>query len=182
MSSQPIGIVAGLQQKRADVIAANPQLAAKILGRSVYVEPKETRILVDCRTGRRTISEVPPRPKQLPAQPQPPMEPPKLLLARDVLEQTRLLVQDIWGVNRAELITRSTKPREGARYAVYLLLRQVYGWSLPKIGSLVGRDHTSVMAGLKRARDLQGKGTSHWAARFDEAARRLIAMKKGVER
>lgn len=33
MSSQPIGIVAGLQQKRADVIAANPQLAERINGK-----------------------------------------------------------------------------------------------------------------------------------------------------
>src|SRR5262245_5599387 len=145
-----LGIVSGLRQRSADVIAANPHLAAKILGKRVYVEPKSTRITVDCRTGERTIEPIviasPPMVSK------PAVAPTRLMSAKRIVEAARTIVEELWGIDRDRLMSRSTKDHIGERYAVYRLLRRVYGWSLPQIGRMVDRDHSSIIAGLKRAK------------------------------
>jgi chromosomal replication initiation ATPase DnaA len=53
-----------------------------------------------------------------------------------------------------------------ARFAMYLALRQ-RGWSYPKIGRLLKRDHSSVVHGVKRAQYMVEKDPD-FAAKVQE--------------
>lgn len=59
-----------------------------------------------------------------------------------VSELSGISQRDILGTSRAQEIMR-------ARQLLYAVLRGV-GWSYPRIGKFVGRDHTSVMSGVKQ--------------------------------
>jgi hypothetical protein len=154
--------------------------------RRPYVLPQETRITVNCRTGERTVERT-----EAVIRPLSPVPPPKpepiaptvrpLQTERQILEATRQTVETLWSVGRDELMSRSTRTRNGERYAVYRLLRKIFGWSFPVIGLFVGRDPTSVMQGIKRSADYYEKGEQSWRDRFDEAAKCLIALKKGID-
>lgn len=59
-------------------------------------------------------------------------------------------VQEAYGVS--ERLLRSperTKEACIARFTWWWLLRTMLGWSYPRIGALVGRDHTTVMHGVR---------------------------------
>lgn len=47
---------------------------------------------------------------------------------------------------------RGTASVSDARQDVYLALREA-GWTLPRIGRALGRDHTTVMDGIARAKE-----------------------------
>ena len=59
------------------------------------------------------------------------------------------------GVTRKELLSTSRAMHSvRARWSAMFVLRQVAGWSLPRIAlSLRRKDHTTVMNGLKRVED-----------------------------
>lgn len=167
-----IGIVRDLQERR--------ETYARFIAPRRYKSPKETRITVDCRTGERTISSVVP----IVALPPPrvaPLRNPRMTTLAQIVEATRVMVEEIWNVDRSDLTSRTTKACDGERFAVYRLLRRVNGWSTIRIGKLVDRDHSSIVHGLKRAKDLYEKGEPAWREKFDEAARRLTEMKKSAE-
>lgn len=67
----------------------------------------------------------------------------------------KTLVADAAHVHRVRPSAIMSKDRtariSNARDDVFLALRN-HGWSYPRIGRSMGRDHTSVMAGVKRAR------------------------------
>lgn len=55
-------------------------------------------------------------------------------------------------VSRKRIMSRmrDIKPVSDARQDVYLALREL-GWSLPRIGKAMGRDHTTVIHGIAMA-------------------------------
>jgi hypothetical protein len=60
------------------------------------------------------------------------------------------------------------------RFAFYLVVRQQLGLSLPSIGRFMGkRDHTTVMHGIERARDLIDRDA--------EFAEKVEALRKSVQ-
>lgn len=183
MSDQPIGIYAEQTAKRAALVSRLSPMARHQAFPRLYRRPAASAtsytITVDCKTGARTVAKTGPIVVAKPVPPPP--KPRRLMSDAQIVEAARILVEEIWGIGRDELMRRSTRTRDGERYAVYRLLRQVYGWSLIKIGALVGRDHTSIMAGLKRAHDFYSKGEATWRDRFDEAAQRLAELKSGAE-
>lgn len=69
---------------------------------------------------------------------------------------TLLRVADAFGIDpRLILSARRDRPVARARQAIYLVLRDILGWSLPEIGRFVGgRDHTTVLSGCRAARRL----------------------------
>lgn len=66
-------------------------------------------------------------------------------------------VADAWGVSVDDLRAPKRDRRFAyPRFAAQLLIRERNGWSTPKIGKLFGgRDHSTVMAAVKRAKGLR---------------------------
>ena len=68
-------------------------------------------------------------------------------------EQIRMLVAEQMGVDESFLTDKSrTAHLVEARAVAYFVARGL-GWSLPRIGEWAGRDHTTVMHGINRARE-----------------------------
>jgi hypothetical protein len=81
-------------------------------------------------------------------------------------------VAEAWDVSIFALLSPSKAPGASyPRFAVYLLLRAT-GKSMPKIGSIMRRDHTTVFAGLKRGAELLATDPE-WAARYRAAEHAL---------
>lgn len=61
-------------------------------------------------------------------------------------------VSDATGIERT-LITSATrvKPVAHARQLAFLVMRNVYGWTYPKIAMRFERDHTTIVHGVKAA-------------------------------
>lgn len=58
---------------------------------------------------------------------------------------------------------RIERPLVQARWAVMLALSECEGWSSPRIGkALGGRDHSTVLSGLRRARTLRAADPSFY--------------------
>lgn len=178
MSSAPIGIVAEQQAKREGLVSRLSPAARHRHFPRIYAKPhhdaKETRITVDCRTGTRTIETVVRVPVVLAP---PPPRPVRLSTDAQIVNVTRAVVEELWSVSRSSLLSRSRRTGDGERHAVYRLLRRVHGWSTTRIGKLLDRDHTSVITGLQRARDMY-QNHQPWREKFDAAMVRLVAMKK----
>ena len=70
----------------------------------------------------------------------------------DVLRRAISRAAEHHGVTVAEIKGRSRLgPVVAARQDVFLALREA-GWSFPRIGRAMGRDHSTVMHGVARAR------------------------------
>lgn len=60
-------------------------------------------------------------------------------------------IADVYGVTVADVLGESrTLTIARARHAVIAELRTNFGFSLPEIGRIVGRDHTTVLAALRK--------------------------------
>ncbi len=72
--------------------------------------------------------------------------------ASTALDQCLIDVEDVTGVTRNEILTR-TRGYEStclARFFVYAMMREHdHGFSLKQIGDAMGRDHGSVINGIK---------------------------------
>jgi chromosomal replication initiation ATPase DnaA len=61
------------------------------------------------------------------------------------------LCADLFDLPSTDLLGRKrNKQAVEARFALYAALRQ-RGWSYPRIGRFLGRDHASIMYGVRRA-------------------------------
>jgi chromosomal replication initiation ATPase DnaA len=76
-----------------------------------------------------------------------------MVFRSDLLNGLFSIVERETGVSRGEILApfREHKVRD-ARLAMYLTLRK-RGYSTPQIGSVMKRDHTTVVSGIRRARD-----------------------------
>jgi len=89
------------------------------------------------------------------------------------LEQAVWIVCELWGVRRQDVFSRSRAALVAApRFAVMALLRQEMGWTLVNAGRAVGRDHGTVVYGLKAVEDWAVGNQAHHR-RMEEARRRV---------
>lgn len=83
-----------------------------------------------------------------------------------------------WGVTRQQLLGEGrTGAVLQARQAAMTLAHRLLGYSLPRIGRLVGRDHTTVLHGIRRMTS-QCQGDPALAARLDDLAIRVARRKE----
>jgi chromosomal replication initiation ATPase DnaA len=84
----------------------------------------------------------------------------------DILGQ----VAEVFAVDAQALAGRSrSAPVAAARHAAMWLLRERYALSSPAIGALLGRDHTTVLHGL-RAAETRRRHDAAYKARLDALA------------
>ena len=80
----------------------------------------------------------------------------KTTSATTALDQILIDVEDVTGVTKREILS-TTRGYENvclARFFVYAMMREhPYGFSFCQIGSAMGRDHGSVLNGIKRLND-----------------------------
>lgn len=160
--------------------------------RPPYVQPKTHRITVNCATGARTVESeivVPPAPPPHPAVVRRPVPPPaiyrpmhltaaqQIAAGRTVFHRILGAVEAAWDIPPGRLIgTRQTKALYQARYASYKLVRLLLRWSSPTMAEAYGRkDHTAVLAGIKRADSLH-ETDAEWRERYDVAHAALTLM------
>lgn len=169
-----------LVAQRARVLAiCPPSHRRRILGQAPRYRPVKTHeITVDLRTGDRQIVSDPvaaPRvfivvqpPPNPPAPPTPPRN-----MAAPIVDA----VAAAFGVTVYNLHSPSRqKPHCLARFACFWLLTSRLKLSSPKIGRILGRrDHTTVLSGLRRARDLY-EHDADWRAKYDAA---VAALEEG---
>lgn len=75
-----------------------------------------------------------------------------------------------WGVTREQLLGESREaPVVLARHAAMALGRRLLGYSFPRIGRLLARDHSTVMHGVRRMARMAEDDTE-LAARLDRLA------------
>ncbi len=72
------------------------------------------------------------------------------LSSRDLLELAVTIARK-FHIDVREMFARTkTKPGPEARAAFYAHLIHVLGWSYPRIGELVGRDHSTIQYAVKK--------------------------------
>lgn len=120
------------------------------------------------------------RPHVVPSRPTPPVRNPaieSLNIQNDTPRAKRLRIETIvghvceaWEITRTALLSRSHARREARpRFALYWLVSEHVGLSLPRIGHLIGhRDHSTIMSGIERAKDLYAHDVD-WRQRYDRA-------------
>jgi hypothetical protein len=88
-------------------------------------------------------------------------------------------VADAWGVTVDDLCSpKRHRVFAYPRYAAMAMLQERLGWSSPKIGKLLGgRDHSTVITGIKRAKGLR-ETCPNWRHRYEAAH---IALAGGVK-
>lgn len=81
-----------------------------------------------------------------------------------------------FGIAPAEIYaaTRGVHPAAQARFCAYLLCRDVLGQSLVRIGGHFGRDHTTVLHGVRRAAALLSED-GDFLLRYEAARARVQA-------
>lgn len=68
---------------------------------------------------------------------------------------------ELFDVPAADIMSRRRiKPIAQARFALYAALRQ-RGWSYPRIGMFIGRDHATVLHGVRKAEWLMERHRSY---------------------
>ncbi|CAB4167679.1 Chromosomal replication initiator, DnaA C-terminal [uncultured Caudovirales phage] len=152
----------------------SPWARARILGLPIMLAPaKQTRITVDCRTGKRTVERMSPEVAQdrfdlvgatsaAVILRSAPMAAVRIL--KTVAAAFDIPVADILGDRRS---IRETRPR----FAVYRLLAEA-GYTIAAIGRALKRDRTSIRNGLDRA-ELLHVTSLDWRALFDQVRAEL---------
>lgn len=164
-----------LVANRARVLATcPPSHRRRILGQAPRYRPVKTHeITVDLRTGGRQIVSDPvaaPRMFRVLERPAPPPPPAPVVIAptpRSLISPIVEAVATAFDVTTHHLHSASRrKPDCRARFACYLLASVRRKLSLNQIGKHIGRDQTSVMHGLRRARWLY-EHDADWRAKYD---------------
>lgn len=156
-----------LVAQRARVLAiCPPSHRRRILGQAPRYRPVKTHeITVDLRTGERQIVSGPvAAPRVFPiVQPAPPPPP-----SRNVVAPIVDAVAAAFGVTACQLYSASQlRPHCRARFACFWMLKSRLKFSSTKIGKRVGgRDHTTVLNGLRRADELY-EHDADWRAKYD---------------
>lgn len=186
MPIDQIGIVSALQAKRAAVIAANPHVAAKVLGKKPDgIACKTHAITVDLRTGKRTVSTasevnpfiVPKKPDPAP----PPRTIPPTIYRPDGVRAILAVCAKHWEVGVPALMGPGRSHRLAhPRFAAMVLIQDLVGLSTTAIGRAIGRrDHTTILSGFRRAAWLL-ENDADWAQRYALAATELKTPAMGV--
>jgi hypothetical protein len=155
------------------VIAANPHLADRIMGKRVYVAPKETRITVDCRTGERTVQTdvqpvAPPAPRPAPIIVYRPT-----IFRPDGLRRILVVVATQWNVGVPSLLGAGrSRCLAYPRFAAMKLISERMGITSTPLGRALNRDHSTILAGLRRAGWLH-ENDADWRQRYDAAEAEL---------
>ena len=78
-------------------------------------------------------------------------------------------VAEAYGFARTDLISprRGNMRLTGARFALYMLLKQRTAMSLPQIWRIIGRDHTTILHGIRRAEGMMAD--AGYKERFERA-------------
>jgi len=164
-----------LVAERARVLATCPTShRRRILGLAPRYRPSKTHeITVDLRTGDRQVVSGPvaaprmfvvieapaakPAPAPVATLPVVPSRPKQIIDA----------VREAWGVSDFDLFSVGrSKELSYARFACYWLLAERLGYSRNKIGRTMKRDHSSVVSGIRRAREFY-EHDADWRAKFD---------------
>lgn len=151
LDGDPFGTLARVEATRAATT-----------NRPIYATPKATRITVNCKTGERTIESVdyqpPPAPRLIGrAKPE----------SQQALDAAVRAISATWEVPPLVLLRRTTIP-SSAKFAVYLMLRRQGGMAMKEIGRVTDRDHSTIVAGLKKAKDHYTKNEA-WQRKYDAA-------------
>ena len=174
-----------LVAQRARILANCPRShRRRILGIAPdYRHAKSHEITVDLRTGDRRVTSGPvaaPRMFRAVERPAPPPPPPVVIppTPRSLISPIVEAVAEVFDVTTYDLHSASRqKPHCRARFACYMLASVGRKLSLTKIGKHIGRDHTSVMHGVRRARDLY-EHDADWRAKYDATVAALnLAVK-----
>lgn len=157
--AQPIGHLDALIAERKAILAnVAPRHRWRILGvkRRALLPPVTHEITVDCsRPEERRVEVVvarPPRPKVRPPAPHR-----VTIVPREATFRILAAVADAFGVTPGDLYGPSRKRScSWPRFAAMDLLYAQDGWSTVMVGKqLGGRDHTTVLTGIKRAKGLR---------------------------
>lgn len=88
-------------------------------------------------------------------------------------------VCEVWGVGKIEVLSPQRERRIAyPRMALCALLQELSGKSLPQIGRLLNRDHTTILHSIRKVSNLLRDST--FRAKFEECRRRL-AVEDGDE-
>lgn len=131
-----------------------------------YLPPQTTSptVTVNCRTGERTIASVPPPAAIIVQNP----SPRPYVFKSQVVRRAVMAVAATWHVRAQDLMSASRRQEIVlSRFACFRILRQLK-WSTPQIGTALHRDHTTVLAGLERAKELW-RHNKDWRAKYDAA-------------
>lgn len=173
LSDLDIGIVTERQADLAAFVARHPHMADRVLGRRPsFVAGRPDRIVtVHCRTGERTVEMLPPESKPIIVR----KPRPAPVFKSQAIRRVVVAVCATWDVTPSDLLSHTrTQSLALPRFAVMRMLFRRVGWSLSKIGREMRRDHTSVMHGIDRAKELSRHNLS-WRAKYDAA---VLAWKK----
>ncbi|MGQ3297730.1 helix-turn-helix domain-containing protein [Reyranella sp.] len=168
-----------LVAQRARVLAiCPPSHRRRILGQAPrYRHAKTHEITVDLKSGQRKIASAEatkPVVQSIPAPHSPlPIEAREIvtceangrrMTASAIIEA----VSAVWGIPVVDLHSpRCSKRISRPRFACFHLLRLMLKFSSPKIGRILGgRDHSTVLAGIDRAKDLY-EHDADWRSKFD---------------
>ncbi len=206
--NERLGIVEALEGRRTTFADRHPALARFFQGKGPrYDKPNVHRITVDCRTGARTVEQIAKEivtdpayasmptignimklqaiAKAAPAMPafvmtKTPSGRPQRKLTPNFTSATIDIVCEVWSVKAVKLMSAERSRRIAyPRFAAFLLIRERSGVSLPQIARTFTRDHTSVMHGIRVARELLETDPA-WRANYDRAQALLDAATRGT--
>tara|TARA_R110000868_G_scaffold411706_1_gene707786 strand:- start:20084 stop:20629 length:546 start_codon:yes stop_codon:yes gene_type:complete len=175
MDLDGIGYARELQAERAAILAnVAPHHRAKLRGWAPRpVEAKAHQITVNLKTGERTVEQ----PKAEPA-PAPAPNPAHRYLdryarPRGAAMRVISLVAEAWDTLPYVLTSRNQSNRAAyPRFACYWLMYARVNLSTNKIGHFIGRDHTTILEGIKRAKHLFDHDPD-WRRRYDAVVAKL---------
>ena len=170
-----------LVAERARILGScPPSHRRRILGLAPRYRPAKTHeITVDLRTGKRQVVTGPSAAPRLfgAAQVTPPESEQSPIALMPVLASRPKQIIDAvlaaWDISDFDLFSDGrTKAVSFARFACYWLLSERLRYSRSKIGRTLRRDHTSVISGIRRAREFY-EHDADWRAKFDAAVAAL---------
>ena len=167
-----LGYAAAIGARREVILATAPRSARmRILGRRPAWTPvKSHRIEVDLKTGTRMVER-----DVVVHLPTPQTVNPFVAVVERPLHCADILdaVATAWGVEVGHIQGKSQKwIFAHPRFAVVRLIRQRLDWSYPRIGKLLVRDHSTILASLHRAEELYAHDAA-WHEKYDAAVATL---------
>lgn len=131
----------------------------------ISIERAGNRRIVTILGDGLTTADPRPAPEPIPARPR----------VRELIEAASLVFDvPVCEIASASRTRRHARPRQAVYYAAYQ-----HGWTSGQIGRVLGRDHSTVRIGRKRAASLQA-GDPAYAAKIAELLKRAPASRGGA--
>lgn len=123
----------------------------------LHMHYKNVRARIDSAARKQQLAEAPPKPAPAPEadwknvfdeakEKYGVIQTPFMNIVREVCETHDVTRDEIFKKNRSKKLVM-------ARGVIYDRIRKELGWSYPKIGKLFGRDHTTILHGVRLARE-----------------------------